>query len=97
MSVIISDLDGLKKYSNSLSNKRDEFETIKENMKRIIKELRDEYHWVGSDSTSFRVTAITYLNGLKEIENCLENQSSEINRQKNLYQARITNALSKLG
>ena len=95
MSRIIVDTNRLGSYSTFLNSKKEEFATIKGNMMNIINALSK--CWSGVDSIKFRVTALTYLDGLKETENSLSDSSGGIRVQENRYLGRTASAMSKLG
>lgn len=95
MTKIVVSFGKMSNYSSSLNSKREEFNSITTDMKKIVESLRTA--WVGVDSTKFRENATNYLNNLKVVENSLAEACSEVSSQNNLYQDRCSKFNSLLG
>jgi len=95
MTKIVVSFDNMSGYSSSLNSKREEFNSVITEMKKIVEDLR--ISWVGVDSVKFRENATNYLNNLKVVENSLADACSEVKSQNNLYQDRCSKFNSLLG
>ena len=95
MTKIVVSFDKMTNYANSLNTKKEEFNTITTDMKKIVESLNSA--WVGVDSEKFRENATNYLNNLKVVENSLADACREVNSQNSLYVERCSKFNSLLG
>ena len=87
MTKIVVDINELARYSDSLTDNAEEFDTITKTMESIVVELKKG--WTGIDSQKFINNATSYINNLKEVRNSLLESSEIIAEQVGKYNRRM--------